>query len=58
MRYQIFQQGSSTKGHGRGNGTYSIKLLSEILGGEASFTSSEKDGTTFSLRLEHQGGMI
>lgn len=53
-RNQIFQQNSSSKGHGRGQGTYSIKMLSEILGGDVSFTSSEQEGTTFSLRLEHK----
>ncbi len=51
--HQIFQQNSSSKGQGRGQGTYSIKLLSDILGGAVSFTSSEQEGTTFSLRIEH-----
>jgi len=48
---QIFQRDVSTKGHSRGVGTYSIRLLSAILGGEARFTSSETEGTTFSLWL-------
>ena len=55
LQYQIFKQAASTKGHGRGNGTYSIKLLSELLDGAVSFTSREKDGTTFSLQLGHLG---
>lgn len=54
VQQQIFQHNASTKGHGRGMGTYSIKLLSEVLGGEASFRSSEAEGTTFSLLLPVQ----
>jgi len=46
---RIFQRNFSTKeGAGRGIGTYSMKLLGEkILGGKVSFTSSNKEGTTF-----------
>lgn len=45
---QIFQRSFSTKGAGRGLGTYSMKLLTErYLKGEVSFTSSEDKGTTF-----------
>lgn len=45
---QIFQRSFSTKGRERGLGTYSMRLLSErYLKGCVSFTSSEKDGTTF-----------
>ncbi len=45
---QIFQRSFSTKGLGRGLGTYSMKLLSErYLGGKVGFTSDEKEGTTF-----------
>jgi nitrogen-specific signal transduction histidine kinase len=51
VRNQIFKRTVSNKGYGRGNGTYSIKLLSELLGGEAYFTSTESDGTVFSLLL-------
>jgi signal transduction histidine kinase len=48
---QIFQRSFSTKGHGRGIGTYSIKLISErYLTGSVSFASSEKGGTTFTVR--------
>jgi sensor histidine kinase regulating citrate/malate metabolism len=51
IRKQIFKRSVSNKGHGRGNGTYSIKHLSELLGGEAYFTSTDSDGTVFSLLL-------
>jgi len=48
VRYQIFQRSFSTKGRGRGLGTYSMRLLGEeYLGGEVSFTTSEREGTTF-----------
>lgn len=55
VRHQVFQRMSSAKGHGRGVGTYSIKLLSEILGGSASFTSNDREGTTFCLHLPADG---
>jgi len=49
---QVFQRSFSTKGKGRGLGTYSIKLLTEqYLRGTASFTSTEADGTTFQISL-------
>ena len=45
---QIFQRSFSTKGPGRGLGTYSIRLLSEhYLRGQVGFTSSAAGGTTF-----------
>ena len=48
VQLQIFQRSFSTKGSGRGLGTYSIRLLSEqYLGGKVGFTSSESEGTTF-----------
>jgi signal transduction histidine kinase len=48
VQLQIFQRSFSTKGSGRGLGTYSIKLLSEqYLHGTVGFTSSEKEGTLF-----------
>lgn len=47
VQLQIFQRSFSTKGIGRGLGTYSIKLLSErYLNGAASFTTGA-GGTTF-----------
>ncbi|MGD9309715.1 MAG: ATP-binding protein [Desulfosarcina sp.] len=46
---RVFQRNFSTKlGAGRGIGTYSMKLFGEeVLGGQVSFTSSEKEGTIF-----------
>jgi nitrogen-specific signal transduction histidine kinase len=54
IQRDIFYRDVTTKGHGRGTGTYSIKLLSSILGGEVQFTSTEPEGTTFSLWLPRQ----
>lgn len=52
VRKQIFQRSFSTKGKGRGLGTYSMKLLGEkYLKGKVSFSSSEEKGTEFSLDL-------
>ncbi len=49
---KIFQKSFSTKGQGRGWGTYSIKVLTEkYLKGEVSFHSTEKDGTTFTISV-------
>lgn len=48
VRHQVFQRSFSTKGAGRGLGTYSIRLLTEkYLGGEASFDTDPGRGTTF-----------
>lgn len=45
---QIFQRSFSTKGEGRGLGTYSMKLLTrKYLGGLVDFTTSADDGTVF-----------
>ncbi len=44
----MFQRSFTTKGEGRGLGTYSMKLLSErYLNGRVEFTSSPEHGTTF-----------
>jgi nitrogen fixation/metabolism regulation signal transduction histidine kinase len=49
---KIFQRSFSTKGEGRGLGTYSMKLLTErYLGGQVSFTSSADNGTIFKVTL-------
>jgi signal transduction histidine kinase len=49
---QMFKRSFSTKGAGRGLGTYSIKLLTErYLGGNVSFSSSSENGTTFNVSL-------
>lgn len=48
VQLQIFQRSFSTKGTGRGLGTYSMRLLTEqYLGGRVDFTTSPDDGTTF-----------
>lgn len=48
VQLQIFQRSFSTKGHGRGLGTYSMKLLSErYLHGRVTFKSSPQEGTVF-----------
>jgi signal transduction histidine kinase len=51
-RLQIFQRSFSTKGRGRGIGTFSMKVLcEEYLRGSISFESEEASGTTFTVRL-------
>ena len=52
---QIFRRSFSTKGEGRGLGTYSMKLLSDFLHGEVSFTSKAAEGTTFRARYPLSG---
>ena len=48
VQLQIFQRSFSTKGVGRGLGTYSMKFLSErYLHGNVAFASTAEDGTTF-----------
>lgn len=48
VQLQIFQRSFSTKGSGRGLGTYSMKLLSEgYLQGTVTFRSTPEEGTTF-----------
>jgi nitrogen-specific signal transduction histidine kinase len=48
VRLQVFQRSFSTKGRGRGLGTYSMKLLSErYLKGKVTFTTDPRIGTTF-----------
>jgi nitrogen fixation/metabolism regulation signal transduction histidine kinase len=52
VKLQIFQRSFSTKGAGRGVGTYSIKLLTtQYLGGQVSFKSEQGLGTTFSVYI-------
>lgn len=49
---EIFHRSFSTKGIGRGLGTFSIKLITEkYLGGQAFFRSDESFGTLFSVRI-------
>jgi len=48
VQLEIFHRSFSTKGRGRGLGTYSMRLLSECyLQGQVSFTSCPESGTTF-----------
>lgn len=52
VQLQIFQRSFSTKGEGRGLGTYSIKLITErYLKGQAGFTSAPGKGTVFFIDL-------
>jgi K+-sensing histidine kinase KdpD len=52
VQLQIFNRSFSTKGIGRGLGTYSIKLLVErYLNGAVSFVSSEEEGTIFKVEI-------
>jgi signal transduction histidine kinase len=46
-RLKIFKRSFTTKGEGRGLGTYSLRLLSDHLRSEVHFTSSAEAGTTF-----------
>jgi len=49
---RIFKQSFSTKGTGRGWGTFSMRLLAEkYLGGQVSFTTNPATGTTFTITL-------
>ena len=48
VQLQLFQRSFSTKGAGRGLGTYSVKLLTErYLGGRVWLNSNPDDGTVF-----------
>ncbi len=52
VQLQVFKRSFSTKGSGRGIGTYSIRLLvTRYLGGSVDFESTEERGTTFRVRL-------
>lgn len=52
IQLQLFRRSFSTKGAGRGLGTYSVKLLTEkYLKGNVNFLSNEQKGTEFSLIL-------
>ena len=56
---QIFQRSFTTKGEGRGLGTYGSRLLTErYLGGRLSFESSEAAGTTFTVDLPFIAGNL
>lgn len=52
VQLQLFKRSFSTKGLGRGLGTYSMLLLTEkYLKGQVSFTSTQDQGTTFNVAL-------
>lgn len=52
VQLQVFSRSFSTKGLGRGLGTYCVRLLSEhYLKGRVGFTSEPGEGTTFFLWL-------
>ena len=52
IQLQLFQRSFSTKGKGRGLGTYSMKLLGErYLHGHVFFETDQKTGTTFYLKI-------
>lgn len=52
VKLQIFKRSFSTKGKGRGLGTYSIKLLTEkFLKGKVFFISEEGYGTEFTVQI-------
>lgn len=52
IKEQIFNRSFSTKGKGRGLGTYSMKLFAEkYLEGKVYFESSRNSGTTFYLKI-------
>lgn len=52
---QVFRRSFSTKGKGRGLGTYSMRLIGErYLKGRISFTSKEGEGTTFLATFPHR----
>lgn len=52
IQLQIFQRSFSTKGEGRGIGTYSMKLLGEhYLNGSVAFESTPENGTTFYIDI-------
>ncbi|MGE5323570.1 MAG: ATP-binding protein [Actinomycetota bacterium] len=53
VKLQVFQRSFSTRAaHGRGVGTYSVKMLVErYLQGEVAFRSEPGEGTTFTVKL-------
>lgn len=58
VQAQVFQRSFSTKGKGRGLGTYSIKLLTErYLKGVVGFTSDIVKGTEFYIRIPFSKGI-
>ena len=55
VQLQLFRRSFSTKGAGRGLGTYSVRLFTErYLGGHVSVTSDREEGTVFSVLLPRE----
>ncbi len=50
-RQRVFQRDVSTKGSGRGLGTYSMQLLGRFLSGDVHFESNSGSGTRFTFSL-------
>ena len=54
VELQVFQRSFSTKGTGRGLGTYAARLFTErYLGGTIEMTTSPEHGTTLAVSLPH-----
>lgn len=52
VQLRLFEKGFSTKGEGRGLGTYSMRLFArQCLHGDIAFTSTPEAGTRFTLEL-------
>lgn len=52
VRERVFERAFSTKGKGRGFGTYGMRLITErYLGGRVAFSSEEGAGTRFTVEL-------
>jgi signal transduction histidine kinase len=57
IRERLFEKGATFgKEDGSGLGTYSAKLMAEVLGGSISFISNEKERTCFSVILPAHHG--
>jgi signal transduction histidine kinase len=55
VQLQLFKRSFSTKGPGRGLGTYSVRLFAETyLGGRVTVSSSPEEGTTFTVFVPHR----
>ena len=54
VQFQLFHRSFSTKGASRGLGTYSMRLLSQYIGGQVSFSSTPEAGTIFRARYPRQ----
>ena len=59
VQLQMFQRSFTTKGPGRGLGTYMMRLLSErYLGGAIEFSSGPETGTRFTVRYPLAGEAV